>query len=100
MSVTEKMFGSCNTKATGTYRPDPKLMLSPPGLPNMITRIFCTGCGAAWEAPEEGARLFAKKCQNKITLPFEHGFFMTGGCLICDGDQSKLEFVSLASLKS
>lgn len=96
----KKMFGAIGiVRATGGYRHDPEQLLQAMEFPNCVTRQFCSGCGAVYEIYEVLARKLAQQCHSD-TAQFGSGFFKTAGCVACDGDRNKVDFVSLDSLKS
>ncbi len=98
--TSRKMFGAVGiVRATGRHRPDPERLLRAVELPDCVTREFCSGCGSVYEIHEDLARELAQKCHGEISQ-FKSGFFKIAGCVGCDGDRNKVEFVPLASLKS
>ncbi|MFZ2299784.1 MAG: hypothetical protein WAW00_01445 [Candidatus Moraniibacteriota bacterium] len=98
--MQRKMFGVVGVvRATGGYQPDPEQLLRALEFPQCVTRQFCSGCGALYEIYESFAKELVQKCHTN-SVRIGSGFFKTAGCVACDGDRDKVEFVTLASLKS
>jgi hypothetical protein len=94
--VSIEMFGGLRRiPATGDHRPSQGALLAPMERADGVARLFCVGCGSLYELAQESVVNYQKQAGTHTVAP--HTYFEVGGCVGCDGDQSKIQLKEIPS---